>query len=192
MKAYFIYACLLLLISGFCSCTGAKNNRKSAEYYQQNKIAILEMKSWYDSLYRQQPFSVGFTDKTFTYYVMEITTDTLRYIYNTEKSEQNLHQTIGRFRYDTSLLRRLAIRMKEIKCLWLDKATFYLDEKKDTITFLSFKSVSIEYPFVENKYYVLLFFHHPIDTPLMRTKVKKGDIVKVDELVYFGIANRFR
>ena len=192
MKAYFIHTFLFLLISGFWSCTGAKKNRKSAEYYQQNKTAILEMKSWYDSLYRQQPFSVGFTDKTFTYYVMEITTDTLRYIYNTEKSEQNLHQTIGRFRYDTSLLKKLAIRMKEIKCLWLDKATFYLDEKKDTVTFLSFKSVSLEYPFVENKYYVLLFLHHPIDVPLMNAKVKNGDIVKVDELVYFGIGNRFR
>ncbi len=82
--------------------------------------------------------------------------------------------------------------MKEIKCLWLDKATYYLDEKKDTATFLSFKSVSIEYPFVENKYYVLLFLHRSVDIPLMNAKVKKGDIVKVDELVYFGIANRFR
>ena len=150
------------------------------------------MRSLYDSLYRQQPFSVGFTDKTFTYYVMEVTTDTLRYIYNTEKSEHQLYRTIERFKYDTAILKRLALRMKEIKCLWLDKSTFYLDEKKDTITFLSFKSVSIETPFVENKYYVLLFLHHPLDTPGLRAKVKKGDIVKVDELVYFGIANRFR
>ncbi|HJS53689.1 MAG TPA: hypothetical protein VJ765_04070, partial [Chitinophagaceae bacterium] len=182
MKIYCIHICLFLVLGGLSSCTGSKKNRKSAEYYQQNKTAILEMRNLYDSLYRQQPFSVGFTDQSFTYYAMEITTDTVRYIFNTEKSEQNLHHTILRFRYDTSLLRRLAIRMKEVKCLWLDKATFYLDEKKDTITFLSFKSVSIEYPFVENKYYVLLFFHHPVDTPLMRAKVKKGDIVKVDEL----------
>ena len=192
MKNYSILICLFLLFAWLCSCTGAKKNRKSAEYYHQNKTAILEMRSLYDSLYRQQAFSVGFTDKTFTYYAMEITTDTLRYIYNSEKSEQNLHQTILRFKYDTSLLRKLAIRMKEIKCLWLDKATFYLNEKKDTVTFLSFRSVSIENPFVENKYYVLLFLHHPLDTPLIRAKVKKGDLVKVDELVYFGIANRFR
>src|SRR4030095_6817193 len=107
-------------------------------------------------------------------------------------SERLLYRTIGKFKYDTSLLKKMAATMKEIKCLWLDKATFYLNEIKDTVTFLSFKSVSIENPFVENKYYVLLFLHHPIDTPLMRAKVKKGDVVKVDELVYFTIGNRFR
>ena len=191
MKKVYSYIYIISLAWFLFSCNASKH-RKSAAYYQENKTAILELRQIYDSLYKQQPFSVGFTDKTFTYYVMEITTDSLRYIYNTEKSEQILYRTISRFKYDTSLLRRLAIRMKEIECLWLDKATYYLDEKKDTITFLSFKSVSIEYPFVENKYYVLLFLHNEINTPLMKAKVKKGEVVKLDDLVYFTIGNRFR
>jgi len=191
MKTIYTFIQVLSICGLLLSCNASKH-RKSAAYYNENKTAILELRNIYDSLYKHQPFSLGFTDKTFSYYVMEITTDTLRSIYNTERSEQQLYRAIERFRYDTSLLRKLAVKMKEIDCLWLDKATYYLNEKKDTVTFLSFNSVSIEYPFVENKYYVLLFLHHPIDTPLMKAKVKKGDLVKLDELVYFTIGNRFR
>jgi len=192
MRNYCIYLLSLMLIALIISCSGSKKNRKSVTYYNDNKTAILELRNLYDSLYSQQPFSVGFTDNTYTYYVMEITTDTVRYIYNTEKSEQQLYHAIERFHYDTTQLRKLATKMKEIKCLWLDKASFYLNEIKDTVTFLSFRSVTIENPFVENKYYVLLFIRRPIDTPLLRSKVKKGDLVKLDELVYFTIGNRFR
>ena len=192
MKTLIIYLSLLLVAVGLLSCSAGKKNLKSTEYYNQNKYAIEQLRSYYDSLYRQQAFSVGFTDKTFTYYVMEVTTDTLRSIFNTEQSEQQLFRTISKFNYDTALLRKLAVSMKDIKCLWLDKASFYLNEKKETVTFLSFKSKAIENPFVENKYYVLLLLPHPINTPGLQAKVKKGDLVKIDELVYFTIGNRFR
>jgi hypothetical protein len=170
--------------------TGSK--RKSADYYEKNKEAITEIRSYYDQLYSQQAFSVGFTDKSFKYYVMEVTTDTLRYIFNTDQSETKLFETILRFNYDTLLLQKLAFKMKEIKCLWLDKSSFYLEEKKETVTFLSFKSAKVDKPFVENKYYVLVFLNQKLEHPDLKAKVKKGDIVKINDLVYFAIGNRFR
>jgi len=153
---------------------------------------ITEVRQIYDSLYAHQPFSVGFTDKTFTYYTMEVTTDTVRYVYNTEKSGKRLYQTILKFNYDTLLLEDLSVKMKEIKCLWLDKSFFYIDEKKVAVTFLSFKSVAIDKPFVENKYYILLFLEHPLEHQEMKARIKKGNIVKINDLVYFGIGQRFR
>ena len=97
-----------------------------------------------------------------------------------------------KFNYDTSLLRKLSLKMKEIKCLWLDKSSFYLDGNKETVTFLSFKSVAIDKPFVENKYYILLFLPHPINHTEVKASIKKGKIVRINDLVYFGIGNRFR
>ena len=82
--------------------------------------------------------------------------------------------------------------MKEIKCLWLSKATFNVNQKEEIVTFLSFKSVLIDKPFVENKYYILLFVPHPINDPAIKARVKKGDLVKIDELVYFMIGNKFK
>lgn len=180
--AAWLFMCVL-------SCTTA---RKSAGYYYSNQDVINEIRAYYDSLYAQKPLTIGFTDKSFKYYVMEVATDTVRYVYNTEKSERRLYETITKFDYDTSLLRKLSIKMKEIKCLWLDKSSFYIDEKKETVTFLSFKSVAIDKPFVENKYYILLFLPHPIKHTEVKARAKKGQIVRINDLVYFAIGNRFR
>jgi hypothetical protein len=123
---------------------------------------------------------------------MEVRTDTVRYIYNTEKNKPQIYATVAKFQYDTAMLKELSIKMKAIKCLWLSKSSFYVNEKKETITFLSFKSTTIENPFVDNKYYILIFLDHPITSEDIRTKIKKGDLVKIDDLVYFTIGSNFR
>ena len=123
---------------------------------------------------------------------MEVTTDTLRSIYNNEISEKQLFETISRFSYDTSMLKQLSTNMKEIECLWIDKASFYLDEKKDTVTFISFRSVNFNKPFVENKYYILLFLKKKLEHPYIQNRIKKGELIRINDLVYFMIGNKFR
>ena len=182
---------MLIHFLALTSCA-VNSTRKSASYYETNADQITEIRKNYESLYSHQPFSVGFTDKSFKYYVMEVTTDTLRYIYNTEQSEKKLLETIQRFQYDTAQLRQLARKMKEIKCLWLDKSSFYLDGVKESVTFLSFKSVTVDKPFVENKYYVLIFLNHELRDAETKARVKKGELVRITDLVYFMIGNRFR
>ena len=188
LRAYII---VLIPFVALSSCA-VNSTRKSASYYETNKDQITEIRKNYEALYSHQPFSVGFTDKSFKYYVMEVTTDTLRYIFNTEQSEKKLLETIQRFRYDTAQLRQLAREMKEIKCLWLDKSSFYLDGVKESVTFLSFKSVTVDKPFVENKYYVLIFLNHELRDAEAEARVKKGELVRINDLVYFMIGNRFR
>ena len=187
-KSY-IVASIIVLAQYACAVNVP---RKSADYYAKYKDEITEVRKYYETLYSHQPFSVGFTDKSFKYYVMEVTTDTLRYIYNTEQSEKILYETILRFKYDTAMLRQLAQKMREIKCLWLDKSSFYLDGAKESVTFLSFKSVTVDKPFVENKYYVLIFLNHELRDAEAKARVKKGELVRINELVYFMIGNRFR
>jgi hypothetical protein len=180
-----------LIAAALMSCA-ATANRKSADYYLQNKNSINGLRQLYEQLYSQQAFAVGFTDKSCKYYVMEVRTDTVRYIYNTEKNKPQIYATVAKFQYDTAMLKELSIKMKAIKCLWLSKSSFYVNEKKETITFLSFKSTTIENPFVDNKYYILIFLDHPITSEDIRTKIKKGDLVKIDDLVYFTIGSNFR
>jgi hypothetical protein len=191
MYQYKILAFSLFMLAGLSSCY-TSSGRKSAAYYEKNQLTIRTIRMLYDSLYKHQPFSMGFTDRSFKYYVMEVTTDTLRSIYNNEISEKQLFETIEQFNYDTSMLRQLSRKMKEIECLWIDKASLYLDEKKDTITFLSFKSVLIDKPFVENKYYILLFLKKKPEHPYLTNRLKKDEIVRINDLVYFMIGNKFR
>ena len=191
MCQYKILAFSLFMLAGLSSCY-TTSGRKSAAYYEKNQLKINTIRMLYDSLYKHQPFSIGFTDRSFKYYVMEVTTDTLRSIYNNEISEKQLFETISRFSYDTSMLRQLSTTMKEIECLWIDKASFYLDEKKDTVTFISFRSVNFNKPFVENKYYILLFLREKLEHPYIQNRVKKGELIRINDLVYFMIGNKFR
>ena len=192
MKRISRHGYLFLMIVGLTSCM-TSSKRKSEDYYRENQKVITEMRKSYDKLYQQQAFSAGFTDKSYKYYVMEVNTDTVRYIYNTEKAERaQLNATISRFQYDTAMLNDLAVKMKSIKCLWLSKASFYVAEKRETVTYLSFKSAKNGGFFVENKYYILIFLEHPITSEDIKARIKKGDLVKIDKLVYFTIGNKFR
>ena len=134
MKAIKLFISILLTLAVGQSCSP---ERKSASYYQENKKEINELKNEYDALYRQQAFSAGFTDKTFKYYVMQIITDTLRAIYNSEKRKDELWQNVLRFHYDTVALKKMAAMMKKIKCLWVEKLIVILVRKeKCSLTFL--------------------------------------------------------
>lgn len=182
---------IILLIGAMVSCESSKQ-RRSADYYKVNRQAINEMRNLYDQLYLHQPFSAGFTDKSYKYYVIEVTTDTLRYIFNNETNRDQFYSTIQRFRYDTSQLKKLAAKMKATQCLWLSKSSYYVGEKRETFTYLSFKSASTDKPFRENKYYILIFSNHPVRSEEGKAKIKKGDLVKIDELVYFMIGSNYR
>jgi hypothetical protein len=186
---YRIVPIALLVIISSCMM---RAQRKSAAYYNKNQVLITHMLDSYEQLYNEQPFSIGYADRSYRYYIMYILTDTLRYIYNTRTGSDRLSELIHRFNYDTALLKDLALKMKQIKCLWLDKMSFYLDNKKDTATFLSFKSVLVEKPFVENKYYILLFLQHTPANPEIKARLKKGDLVRIKDTVYFMIGSHFR
>lgn len=185
------YLLLFMACYGLVSCTAA-SKRKSATYYKQNQAKIEETLQQYEKLYAHQPFSAGFTDKSFQYYLMEVSTDTLRYIINSDNNLTQLGQVIQRFNYDTVQLRVMARNMRDIKCLWLSKSSFFIGDQRETITFLSFKSATVDKPFVENKYYVLIFLKRPINSSGFKERLKNGNLVKINDLVYFTISSKFR
>ena len=171
------------------SCTA---ERKSAKYYNDHKTDLATLKTYYDSLYRKQPFSAGFTDKSCRYYVMQINTDTLRSVYTTDTKKEELWKNVLRYQYDTVLLNKMAQKMKQLKCLWLNKTTDWLEEQRETYTYISFGSALVDKPFVEDKYYILIFLDHKINHPEVEGKIKKGELVPVDDLVYFTIGSSYR
>ena len=178
-------------VTAFSSCMSSKN-RKSSNFYQEHKTEIDDLRNTYDQLYTHLPFSAGFTDKSHKYYVMEVKTDSVRYIFNSEKNRVQLGEVIRKFEYDTTKLRSLSYLLKNTNCLWLSKSSFFIDGKRETVTYLSFRSALTDNPFVENKYYILIFLPHPITSPEINKRVQKGDLVKIDDLVYYTIGNRYR
>lgn len=190
MKLYPLYIFFILLtISVTISCTP---QRKTAKYYNVHKADINQLKNDYEVLYRTQPFAAGFTDRSHKFIVMEITTDTLRTIYNSERRQKEIWQVVSRFHYDTVLLKKMVAEMRKVKCLWIGKGIHYFGEEKDTITVISFKSATGENAYKENKYYNLLFFSHPVFYPELKSRIRKGELVQIEDKVYFTISNKYR
>ncbi|GAO45154.1 hypothetical protein [Flavihumibacter petaseus] len=191
MRQWSLYLLLFAAVSGGWGCA-ATTTRKSADYYRENREDIEEMIRLYDQSYRHQPFSAGFTDKSYRYYVMEVVTDTVRYIYDTEYDEWRLYGTIMRYNYDTASLRKISQLMEKTKCLWISKTSFFVEEKRETVTYLSFRSAKTVHPFVENKYYILVFLNQPVTHPAVKERISRGDLVRISDLVYFTIGSRYR
>jgi hypothetical protein len=192
MKQLILYALISMSAIFILGCT-ATSKRKSENYYYQNKDQITEILKLYERLYTHQPFSAGYSDKSYKYVTMEVITDTVRYVFNNKgDSKTKLFETIRKFDYDTAMLKELSERLKTIKALWLSKAIFNVNGKKEAVTFLSFKSVLVEKPFVENKYYILLFPPHAVNNPEAKAKIQKGDIVMINDSVYFMIGSKFK
>jgi hypothetical protein len=189
MKRIQIYPFLLCVIAISFSCA---TTRKSEKYYQENKVAISELRADLEVWYRHQPFSAGFTDKSFKFYSMQIVTDSLRAIYANDTGKKELWDNIFTFHYDTARLKKMAGKMKQLKCLWIGRSNYYMDDQKVPFTFISFGSALIEKPFVENKFYILIFLDKKIAHRELDNRVKKGKLVPIDDLVYFTIGSNYR
>ena len=182
---------LLLLAVAFLGCSTPKRH-KSGRYYLQHQATLEQVRHDFDTLYQHQPLSIGFTDKSFKYYFVEFTTDTLRMVYNNASGAAHLRQTLQQFGYDTVRFYRLVDQMKQAQCIWLDKVYRYFQHQQAGFTYLSFGAVAAEKPFVENKYYVLIFPDKKVPLTALTNRVRRGDLMAINDSVYYSISNRFR
>src|SRR5436190_1359450 len=138
----------------------------------------------YEKLYKTQPFSLGFSDRSFKYVEMDVKTDTVRYAMDIAESKKTFFSVVERFRYDTVALGQLYRKMKEIKCIWLGKDNLYYMGKEETIVFLSFKSALNGNPFLDRKFYMLILFDPRFITPEMAREIEKNGYKKVKKNIY--------
>jgi hypothetical protein len=182
------------------SCSPAKI---SSGYYYQNKKALDKIEETYKKLYRQKPFSIAFTDKSFNTVSLQIITDTLSYIYLFEVSESRLADTLLKFKLDVPGVIELIRQTKAIRCAWINNYNYYVDEKRNTMIFMSIKPVMLSAPFSYKKFYVLTYFPQPqyFDSTghlldkrrLSRLRQINGEIFKrINDKVCYTVSGNFR
>ncbi len=123
---------------------------------------------------------------------MDITTDTVRTALNNEQSEKLFFKAIDIFNYDTANLRSLFVKMKEIRCIWLGKEQFYYKGKEEEVVFLSFRSVKFGNPFLDRKYYMLVFFDPEFINAETTKYIQSKGYKKVNDQIYYTINGSFR
>ena len=188
------------MVSFIISCS-SKNF--AVKYYYQHSTVLNRIEETYKNLYRQDPFTIAFTGRDFKTISLEIITDTLSYIYEFDVNETRLADTLVKFRLNASGVIELIHQMQSIRCTWINNFNYYVDEKKNSLTFMSIKAVGINSPFSYKKYYILTYFPQPqyfdsegrlLDKKRLRQLRKiKGEIFKrINDKVCYTISGNFR
>jgi hypothetical protein len=82
--------------------------------------------------------------------------------------------------------------MRAIKSIWIGKQNIYYKRKEESVLYLSFKSVLIGNPMLDNKYYMLVFFDPAFINPESTKEIEKLGYIKITREIYFVIAPKFR
>jgi hypothetical protein len=175
----------------FSSCAASKE-KKTGKYYYENEKDIQEIISLYKGLYNHQPFSLGFSDRSYEHVGMDIITDTVRYAIDNLQSMDIFREAVYLFNYDTVSIRKLYKKMYDIKCIWVGTTDTYYKGKKENVIFLTFRSVRFGNPFLDRKYYSLVIFDPKFINEETDRIIREDGFKKVKNEIYFKIGEKFR
>lgn len=182
---------LMLILLASCATTLPPNFAK--KYYAKNEKTIVRIEILYNKLYKTKPIAVEFNDDVFNNISIEIKTDSIRYIYDFDLNGKKLGLTLLKFGYDTTSMMTLLKDMKSIKCTWINTLDYFVDDKKQTLTFISMRPKGFDAFFSNKKYYVLTFYKQPQyydDQERLLDKRRLMRLRKVSNEVFWRINSR--
>ncbi len=159
IKIYHIIFYPILLIL-FFSCAKIPSTFP-VRYYKNNETAIKQMEASYNHINKTKPFAAEFSDNDFNYVVIDMKTDSMRYLYEFKIYEDRLRDTLSKYGYDTARVMSLLLQMKKIKCTWINTLEYYVERQKNYMMFMSIRPRALDIPFSRKKYYILTFYKQP-------------------------------
>ncbi len=188
---------LLALIGMSCTSTHLKN------YYFEHKEVLNHIENQYKQQYNKSPFSLEYSDKNFKDISVEIVTDSIKLIYNFNRFEKKMDDSLRKYGLNEQAIDNLLDSMKKIGCIWVSKLDYYVAGKKNLLVFMSIREKRFHIPLTKHKYYILAYFEQPQyydqnDVLLNRRQQRMarkihGDIFRrITGKVAYTISDRFR
>ncbi len=202
MKCSFKHIIFLLsAVQLFASCAVSK--KFPAEYYTENESNIVAMEATYNKIVAARPLSIGFTDKEFRHVLVEMKTDTVRYVYEFNLNDPSLFDSLHYYGYDTAATVLLMKYMKKTQCTWINTLDYYTSGQKRFLTFMSIRHKALSAPFSQEKYFILTFYKQPqyydengilLDRRNLRRarKVNNEIFRRINDRVCYTISAKFR
>lgn len=191
----------LLAASLFTSC--AVSTKFPITYYNENESDIVAMEALYNRIAAARPISIGFTDRQFRHVLVEMKTDTVRYVYEFNVNDPSLFDSLQHYGYDTAATVQLLKYMKQTQCTWINTLDYYTARTKQLLTFMSIRNKALAPPFSQEKYFILTFYKQPqyydengilLDRRNLRRarKVNNEIFKRINDKVCYTISAKFR
>ena len=202
MQFSFKHIIIFLLVAQLLtSC--AVSSKFPVSYYKDNENDIVAMETAYTSIAASRPISIGFTDKAFRHVLVEMKTDTVRYVYEFNIADPSLFDSLHHYGYDTAATFQLMQYMKKTQCTWINTLDYYTSGRKRLLTFMSIRHKSLSVPFSSEKYFILTFYKQPqyydengilLDRRNLRRarKVNNEIFKRINDRVCYTISAKFR
>lgn len=197
-----LYHLLLFLnVLVIYSCNQSKKI-SSAAYYDYEKT-IDSIQQTYNTLYAQRAFSLEFNDKPFNDVSIAIQTDSIKYIYQFEVTEERITDTLKKYKLNISGVTNLIRQMKSIHCTWLDNLVYYENEKKKTLTYVSLRPAGLNSSFSYGKYFIIAYFEESQyfdmegrllvgKEPQKMRKINDEIFRRINDKVCYTVSKKFR
>ena len=196
---HIIYFILSVIITSSCSVP----RQFPINYYNEHEKDIVGIEAVYSHIAQPKLLSLGFTDEQFRHVLIEMKTDSIRYVYEFNFNDPSLYDSLYKYGYDTTATAYLLQYMKEAHCTWVNKLDYYVDGQKRLLTFMSIRNKSLRAPFAPEKYFILTFYSQPqyydekgvlLDRRNLRRqrKVNNEIFYRINEKVCYTISAKFR
>ena len=198
-QSHLYHLLLLTILVSAASCTSLN----ITNYYHKHRSTLDGMEQVYLDAYNTKPFSIEFTDRPFDHVSLELSTDTLTYIYEYRFDETRLTDTLKKYGYDTTAIDWLIRNMRTRECTWIDNLDYYTETNKHSLIYISLWPRSFNSPFVNKKYYILTYFQQPqyfdsegrllVGRRLRHVRKINGEVYhRINDRVCYAISDRFR
>ncbi len=181
-------ACFFTAAILYACSTPEKLSRK---YYLSRRTELQQINSFYTDLWKIQPFILNFTDARFKHYSLEVSTDTVRYVYNTSIMKFSVADSISRFGLDSIMIKKLGQMMVGSKCICVAHHSFYSHDREFAANWLFFKQVQTSM-FKESRYHVLIFFKELLPADIQKEFIERQNLVQLEDNVFYTVSNRFK
>lgn len=193
----------VLLICVMSSCAVSVPRQFPINYYKTHEKDIEGIEAVYSHIAQPKLLSLGYTDNQYKYVLIEMKTDSIRYIYEFSSTDPALYDSLHKYGYDTTATAYLLQYMKKAHCTWVNKLDYYVDGQKRMLTFMSIRNRSLRAPFAPEKYFILTFYNQPqyydengvlLDRRNLRRarKINNEIFHRINDKVCYTISARFR
>ncbi|MDO6434995.1 hypothetical protein Q4E93_30555 [Flavitalea sp. BT771] len=193
----------ILLYAAFALLACACKTMNISRYYRYHQSVLDSIELVYKQSYKNKPFSIEFTDRAFDRVSLELTTDTLTYIYEFWVGEDRMKDTLRKYGFDIQVVNNLITNMRSVDCTWINNLDYYTDERKHSLVYVTLWPRAFNFPFVNKKYYILTYFPQPqyfdsdgnllMGRKLRRIRKINAEVFRrINDKVCYTLSARFR
>lgn len=182
----------IVLIIGLYLTNSINDLESSRDYLEENRAVITNLIKEYKLLQKDVDFSFGYLDNDYKEYLVQIHTDSVRYIYKSNVTIDQKFKELTHTETYKPKIQNVAKKIKMANAIWIQTQNIYLSGFLQKATVISFKPQRLNTPFTPTKFVTLMILDNQQVIKMSDKELEKFEIYTIEPGIYQTISNQFR